>query len=521
MILILHEGAHYVTEVWKGSHKMDFSVDLCKTFWDLAEKFPDELLVWVEKDLFPNLRKEKIEERFHHDLIMSSYAVNSKYLSGSIGYIDQLPFINVKRGVKFPTWRMSSDVGGITGKVLLQFRPLFKDIKNFEYLLNSVSKLGQQNGLFCYSDPSLINSDLENLPISTARTKDEFSFVYQHYKTIWVFILFFCFVKYERKFPLLVFLRSFGRRKVFKKEVDLSEIKISANSSDPEVPSSVDVIIPTLGRAEYVKQVVWDFSRQSLLPRKLIIVEQQPDIDLGSDLYDFSQKDWPFEIVHIFTRETGACMARNRALEKVKSQWIFFADDDIRIREQVLAETLKEAERLNVDCINLNCKQPGEETFFHKVKQWGSFGSGTSVVHSRFAENLRFSEVFEHGYGEDADFGMKLRQAGCDIIYHPNLEIQHLKAPIGGFRKKPVLDWEKENPSPKPSPTLMLLAKRYYSHRQMKGFKISLYLKFFRKQKENNPVTYYKRMERSWKKSEEWAERLVATIQTSRANAPK
>ncbi|UJH92503.1 hypothetical protein LZ575_08455 [Antarcticibacterium sp. 1MA-6-2] len=104
--------------------------------------------------------------------------------------------------------------------------------------------------------------------------------------------------------------------------------------------------------------------------------------------------------------------------------------------KDILAKTLDEAFRLNINCINLNCKQPGEKTIFHKVKQWGSFGSGTSMVRSRFVKGLRFSEVFEHGYGEDADFGMKLRKAGCDIIYHPLLEIKHLKAPVGGFRKK-------------------------------------------------------------------------------------
>ena len=203
-------------------------------------------------------------------------------------------------------------------------------------------------------------------------------------------------------------------------------------------------------------------------------------------------------------------MARNKALEKVESDWIFFADDDIRLEKGVLQKALDEAHRLKVDCINLNCKQPGEENVFHKVKQWGSFGSGTSVVRSKFAKDLRFSEIFEHGYGEDVDFGMKLRKAGCDIIYNPDVEIQHLKAPFGGFRKRPVLDWEKEIPIPKPSPTLMLLARKYYTPRQMKGFKISLYLKYFRKQQNRNPLTYLRDMERKWERSVEWAERLEA-----------
>ena len=508
MIYIVHRKAGDVVQVFRNSEEIPVSTDLCKTFWKLAEEFPEEWLVWVEKDLYPSLQKEKLEFCFTHDLIMSSYAVKTIFLSGKIGYVDQLPFITVESGVKYPTWRMSSDVGGIKGKTLLKFRTLFKNISDFDYLLNSVAKLGQQNGLFCYSDPQLIHAVGEREIIPVSRDKELFSFVYQHYKSIWIFVLLFCMVKYEKQFPLLEFLQSLVKPKFFKKSIDLSEIETIKVKADDQWKSSIDVIIPTIGRANYIKQVVKDLSLQNLLPRRVIIVEQQPDENSGSELQDLLSKDWPFKIVHIFTHKTGACMARNKALEKIESEWIFFADDDIRLEKEVLDKTLKEAKRLKIDCINLNCKQPGEETVFHKVKQWGSFGSGTSMVRSRFARELRFSEVFEHGYGEDTDFGMKLREKGCDIIYHPKLEIEHLKAPVGGFRKKPVLAWEKENPKPKPSPTLMLLAKRYYSARQIKGFKVSLYLKFFRKQKTKNPYIYLKNMERNWKKSEEWAARL-------------
>lgn len=521
MILLVHNKAHNVVEVLRNTAKISSSVNICETFWRMAEEFPEEILIWVEQDLYPLVRKEKIIFNFDHELVMSSYAVEAKFFSEAIGYIDQLPFINVKRGIKYPTWRMSSDIGGITGKTVLKFYSIFKNISDFTFLLNSIAKLGQQNGLFCYSDPDLIYPPRENEPVATAGSKELFSFVYQHYKTVWLFILFFCFIKYEKRFPLASFFHSFTNPKLFKRGVDLSEIKIADGISNLVQDSSVDVIIPTIGRSKYVRQVVEDFGRQSLVPKRVIIVEQQPEESIKSELQDLLEKEFPFQIIHIFTHQTGACMARNRALAKVESEWIFFADDDIRIAREVLANTLEEAKRLKVDCINLNCKQPGEETVFHKVKQWGSFGSGTSVVRSSFARNLRFSEVFEHGYGEDADFGMKLREKGCDIIYHPKLEIQHLKAPVGGFRKKPVLAWEKDIPRPKPSPTLMILAKRYYTPEQIKGYKLSLYLKYFRNQNIKNPLTYLSKMERNWKRSEDWAERLESDMVTSKDNRLK
>ena len=202
-------------------------------------------------------------------------------------------------------------------------------------------------------------------------------------------------------------------------------------------------------------------------------------------------------------------MARNIGLKEVRGDWVFFADDDIRLSPNLLHRSLLEASRLEINCLNLNCRQPGEHTIFTKIKQWGSFGSGTSLVKRIFAVQNKFSEVFEHGYGEDADYGMKLRNSGCDIIYHPDLQIQHLKAPVGGFRKKPVLEWEKEDPLPKPSPTLMILAKKYYTAEQLRGFKVALFLKFYNKQKIRIPQLYLRQMKKRWQRSEAWAEKIM------------
>ena len=116
--------------------------------------------------------------------------------------------------------------------------------------------------------------------------------------------------------------------------------------------------------------------------------------------------------------------------------------------------------------------------------------------------------IYENGYGEDTDFGMQLRNNGCDIVYHPNIEILHLKAPTGGFRKKPSLQWDTEVPLPKPSPTLMSYINRYYNPSQIKGFKTTLFIKFYPKQSIKNPFLYIKMMRLRWKKSELWANKL-------------
>jgi glycosyltransferase involved in cell wall biosynthesis len=505
MIILIHRNAQLIIKVSKGETEIQISETSCtKAFWELAEKFPHEIIGWCEEKYSTDINIEQWSQIFHQDLIMTSYAVDNKFLPDSIGYIDQLPFVNVNRKVLYATWQMSHDVGGIKGETLLKFKSHFGDIKDFNYLLNSIAKIGQQNGLFCYSAPALVKQLSDTKPQITATLNQVFSFVYQYYNTIWISILFWCYWKYEKKFPIKSYAQAFLEKKFFLQKVDFSNIKVQS-SQTPEKSNSIDVIIPTMGRPKHLIQVLEDLKVQSLLPQKVIVVEQNADVNSNSELLEMHSKTWPFEIKHHFIHQTGACNARNIALEEVDADWIFFADDDIRFEQNLLDKVVTEMNRLGVSSINMNCKQKGEKTVFNKIKQWGSFGSGTSVVKSTFAKQLVFSPIYEHGYGEDVDFGMQLRQQGCDIIYHPEIEIIHLKAMMGGFRGKPVLAWEQEEPLPKPSPTLMAFARKYYSPQQFKGFKTSLFLKYYNKQEIKNPVGYIRNMRKRWEKSEEWS----------------
>ncbi|MBZ9729760.1 glycosyltransferase [Salegentibacter sp. JZCK2] len=556
MILIIHQHAKKLVRVsYKGDELKVKETNLCRVFWKLAEEYPDEIIAWCEEQFESDMNLDYWNQVFHHDLIMASYALKTDYLPKTIGYIDQLPFVNVNREVKYPTWRMSTDVGGIKGRVLFQFQEMFGVIRNFGFLLNSIAKLGQQNGLFCYSVPGLVREGglsfdlrsgqatqpdilglllsgeaqpdlvksgnkegLRPLPsrqaqpdngegIKIAASKEElFSFVYAHYKSIRLWLLFWCFLRYEKEFPIVAFITALFRKKYFKKNIDLSGIELQSNSAG-NPGNSIDVIIPTLGRKPYLLQVLEDLKVQSLLPKRVIIVEQNPDSESQSDLPELQTQSWPFKIVHHFTHKTGACNARNIALEGVTAGWIFFADDDIRFEADLLQKSLEELKKLGADCLNINCKQEGEKTVFPKTKQWGSFGSGTSIVNANYCKHLSFDEVFEYGFGEDQDYGMQLRNNGCDIIYHPHIDILHLKAPRGGFRDLSLPPWEKDKP--KPSPTLLVYAKKYYTAEQLKSYKNELFLRYYSRQQIRNPIKYLKTMRKRWRRSEEWADRLM------------
>lgn len=510
MILIIHKNAKEVLRILQNeeavaSHSNNLNSELIR----LSRKYPEEFILWVEKKYQVHFNFSGLKKIFHHDLIMCSFAVENQYLPETIGYIDQWPFVSPDYTITYPTWRMSTDMGGIKGRTLLSFEAVFRKNYDFGYNLNSIAKQGQQNGLFCYSEPRLLKDWQQEGKLNyLSGSRELFRFVRQHYKWPWVFILSFCFYKYESKLPLGDLISSFFNSRHFRKNFELDTGSINSKRLIDISKDTIDVVIPTLGRPEHLRQVLADLSAQTHVPKRVIVVEQNPDPASKSELSELNQYGYSFEVVHHFIHITGACNARNLALKEIRSNWVFFADDDIRFSPDLLKKSLAEIKRLGVDCLNINCKQLGQATIFHKIKQWGSFGAGTSIVNSRFAKSTRFSEIFEKGYGEDQDYGMQLRKKGCDIIYHPGLEITHLKAPVGGFRNKEKKPWEKGELLPKPSPTLMAYAKKYYSEEQLSGFKVELFLRYYSKQEIKNPLTYIKTMRRRWKESEKWAQYL-------------
>ncbi len=508
MIYLIHNKANTFEKAFRNDEALLLkSINIVDAFWELALAYPEEILVWVEKQYRVSLDAEYFRQLFRHQNIMASYPIETRFFSDDIGYIDQLPFVNPKRDIKYPTWLMTTDVGAIYGNTALKFRSLFKDIKSFGYLLNSIAKLGQQNSLFCYSDPGLVKDlSSETDLIFGSSQKEFFSFISEHYKKERLWLVLFCFIKFKGIYSIKSFLASYFKSSFFKKNISLRKMELAY---EKDIEEDIDIIIPTLFRAKFLQNFLQDLRSQSHLPKRVIIIEQNPDSRSKSEL-DFLKGEWPFKIIHHFIHRTGACYSRNLALTEVKSEWILFADDDIRIENNLLENIIKELKRTGFDCFNLNSLQTGEKTTFAKIKQWGAFGSANAIVKKRYALDCGFSEELEFGYGEDIDYGMQLREKGCDIIYHPELKFHHLKATRGGFRTSGINEWKLDEIEPKPSPTMMYLIRKYYSKEMIRGYKVTLFLKFFRKQAIRNPFRYYRLMQKRWKKSEKLFDRLQA-----------
>lgn len=507
MIILYHNGKNTTELANAASFAMDKSKSIAANLVQLATAFPEELLIWCHQGLKAQLNISEIASLFHHKKIMFSYSPSqTSFLDSAIGYVEASLFVKINKTVTFPTWQMSSAVGGIHASTLLATKDKVPLDKNFDYFLCSLAKLAMPKGLFCYSEPQLLKHKTDFLT-KPAHTFTLFRFVKQHYKTQWVMILLLNLFLYERKLPVLPFLFSFFYKNRSKATIDLDAIQVESSKKVVD-QATVDVIIPTIGRKNYLYDVLKDFSKQTLLPQKIIIVEQNPEAASVSELDYLQNEEWPFEIQHIFTHQAGACNARNLALEQTQSEWVFLADDDNRFSATLISDIFKKIKQYGNSVVTTAYPQKNESKKYTQVIQWPTFGAGNSFVKRKLLDKVRFNKGFEFGYGEDGDFGMQLRNQGYDVLYLPEPEILHLKAPVGGFRTKPVLQWQNDEIQPKPSPTVMLYNLLHNSRAQINSYKTTLFFKYYQLQSIKNPLKYYHHFQKQWEKSVFWANEL-------------
>jgi GT2 family glycosyltransferase len=509
LIIVYHINSKIADIETVDGLKIEFNINIsiAKALTLLAKKYPDSKIVWCDWNYKEALNVKEINNLCHHDKLMLSFCPGTtNYFDERLGYVDESLFIKVNKKVSFPTWQMSSIVGVIQASILIEISNKISFNSNLSYYLSSLSKLCMPLGLLCYSEPKLLKENKTSF-VTKNSNYILFRFVKQHYKLRWVFLLFFNITLYERKSLFLPFLVSFFYAKRNNSTINLEEIKVKSNRKIVD-NKTIDVIIPTIGRKKYLYDVLWDLSKQTLLPTSVIIVEQNPNADSKSELNFLYSESWPFQVKHTFTHQAGACNARNLALNLVLSEWVFLADDDNRFESNLLEEIFSKIEQYGNGSVTTSYPQKSEANLNRNVIQSLTFGAGNSFVKNEFLNRVKFNMGYEFGYGEDNDFGMQLRNQGIDVLYLPKPQILHLKAPMGGFRIKPTLKWQNDEILPKPSPTIMLYQIMHNSRQQVLGYKTILFFKYYKHQEIKNPIRYFVNFKKQWHQSTFWAKKL-------------
>lgn len=511
MIILVHQHKK-VTQALDGNKKAVPNISIGKsltyTLRDAATAYPECLIVWCEEHIINSLNVDDFAQIFHHRRILASYNINDNcYLPKQIGYIERSFYVKINKKVTFPTWLMSSFVGGLFASVINNLFEVLNFNEDFDYFINSLAKRAMVEGLFCYSEPKLLQGNFSaTAEIKQGSIYETFKFVKQHYKWVWVFFLSLSYLIYEKKITLLPLIKSLFYKQL-NTTFNLQQIPTQSTKSVIN-KREIDVIIPTIGRKQYLYDVLKDLATQTILPKNVIIVEQNPLKTSKSELDYLTNEAWPFKIKHTFTNQSGVCNARNLALSQVESEWTFLGDDDNRFDSNLIETLFNRINKYGVQVGTTVYLQANEVQTYLKTAQTSIFGGGNSIIKSSLIQKVKFNLNYEFNYGEDTDFGMQLRNLGEDVVYFADIKIDHLKAPIGGYRTKVTHPWSDDNIVPKPSPTIQLLYQTYFTPEQLLGYKLLLGLRSFKNSANKNPYIYFKQYKKQWERSQFWSKKL-------------
>nr|WP_306422324.1 glycosyltransferase family A protein [Algoriphagus sp. AGSA1] len=436
---------------------------------------------------------------------MVSYRLEGDPFDFDLDYIDYSTSIKVQKGVKYPTWKMSSTVGVAFGSLFKELEIV--NIEHEDYFLNAIAKRLQPYGLLCYQDPSLLKPNAPKVEEPILEFPEVFRFIWSEVAAKWVYFFFIAKIHFEKKWMLADLVRAYAKRKSgnsYKLNQKRRPAPIYQIASDIKI----DVLIPSLGREEYVEQFLNDLKSQSIVPTKIIIVEQEKEMNAGCQMAFLTEKDWPFEIKHIFSRRSGACYARNEGLGYIESEWVFLADDDIRIQPDFFKQVLSQLLSMRLEAATVSCLQKDQKETHEQIHQTRIFGAGCSMVKKHILDSVRFDLAYEFGYAEDSDFGAQIRNLGHDVVYLPNPTILHLKAPVGGFREPVTFPWNTEDKRLKPSPTVMLFWYKHFSEKQFLGNKLMIFINFLLKMGKKNPYAFLSKFNKDWDLSLQFAKKL-------------
>lgn len=483
----------------------------------LISRFSINYLTWLDAGLLPGIEQsiEKWPDFLSHklEILHLGFLHRPGTELSSFGYCAfATSFIKDPGNInKEPTWAISP-LGGIMHAGLWQALLIPSQTHNFRLLLLEAGFKLHTEGALIYSHPGLVAESERNrkrIELPILKNREVIGLLGNTLKSQWMYYWILAKVLFERQFPGLDSLASLIKSEGNRLRIDMAQI----NSLRPEYladrnldDETIDVIIPTLKRKEYLYNVLEDIGAQTHLPNQVIIIEQSEDP--ASEL-DFLQNRWPFEIRHILTSQVGACQARNRGIELAKSKWIYFLDDDIKLRERLFEECIRICKNYQIKALTQSVYLPGQRVNPVPLKPWDRFGTCSSIVSTEIAKKCRFDLQFEFGYGEDADFGDQLRSQGTHILYDSTLPILHYKAPSGGFRFTFKKEWDSESIPPKPSPTIMYYYLKNRNPWQRKGYKLFYFINRMSKARGLKKLAEFKLIKQQWATSQRWGELLL------------
>lgn len=309
-------------------------------------------------------------------------------------------------------------------------------------------------------------SAFEDVPVA-----DEYRFLRKYFSSVWVF--------YVLMLRLFSFHNPINEISAWIKSKDVKRSRYLQNPIPYQKWNNfeftliaenplVTVVIPTLNRYEYLKDVLLDLEQQNYKNFEVIVVDQSQPYQ--KEFYAAFKLD--IQLVH--QEERALWLARNRAIEMSKGNYLLFFDDDSRVEPNWITNHLKCLDFFQADISSgvsistVGAEIPANYAFFHISSQ---LDTGNVLLRKEVFRKIGlFDRQFEKQRMGDGEYGLRAYLSGFRNISNPYAQRLHLKVGSGGLREMGSWDAFRTDKwfAPRPIPSVLYFYRTYFGTKRSK-----------------------------------------------------
>jgi hypothetical protein len=289
---------------------------------------------------------------------------------------------------------------------------------------------------------------------------DNYRFIFRHFgRAKALYVLFWRIISFKNPFrEIYTFLNNREAKVLVTYEEPDQNRFLRETNTEP----SVSVIIPTLNRYEYLKDVLADLEKQTYKNFDVWICDQTDDYQ--SEFY----KGWDLKL-NVFQQENKALWrARNECIRRSEGAFLLFFDDDSRVEPNWIEEHLKIVSQRRISAGVTDTVVGGGKGIKSGIYHLSDSLDTGNVMIDRGVFKIAglFDEKFEKLRMGDGEYGLRCLLNGFEIIYNPLAGRIHLKGESGGLRQMGA--WDAIHSiglfKPRPIPSSLYLARKHFDN---------------------------------------------------------
>ena len=294
---------------------------------------------------------------------------------------------------------------------------------------------------------------------------DEYRFIRKNFNEIWVFyVLFLRLLSFKNPIKeVKSVLKSRNCKRInYSKSPIVYTDYVSFSSHLLQSKPLISVVIPTLNRYPYLKDVLSDLEQQDYKNIEVIVIDQS--LPFNEAFY----QGWNLDLKFWYQEEMALWKARNEAIKVAKGDYILLYDDDSLIESNWITQHIKTLDYFKADLSSgvsistIGDKVPDNYAHFRVSDQLDT--GNVLLKKAIFKEIGLFDRQYEKQRMGDGEFGLRSYLNGYLNISNPFAKRIHLKVGTGGLRQ--MGSWDGFRPKnwfgPRPVPSVLYQFRKYY-----------------------------------------------------------